>query len=278
MGHHYLPQFYLRGFANENRLWVHDRRERRSFSSQPKAVANENKLYSDELEQHLANEIEGPANEAIDRLRSRASLDERHRAALARYIVILWKRVPKGRARLHAVLPQVADSVGTDILAGLDAAAVREPALAQAAERRKQEVLDVLERYRESPPPAIWHQSLVRDTGARVDQALLGMRWRAFVSDGAEFLTGDNPVFFFEHEGIGNQQSELTVPFSSQVTLWASRVVGEGPFYLRARSPVIRQINRRVASQATRYLFSERNEPWILPFACRPGHTLSRIR
>jgi hypothetical protein len=47
MGYHYIPQFYLKGFANENVIWVHDRKDRRSFASQPKSVANETDMYPD---------------------------------------------------------------------------------------------------------------------------------------------------------------------------------------------------------------------------------------
>ena len=83
MGHHYLPQFYLRGFADGNTVWVHDRLERRSFPSQPKSIANENKLYSDEIEQHLANDVEDPAKPATEALRNSQALDSNQRSALA---------------------------------------------------------------------------------------------------------------------------------------------------------------------------------------------------
>ena len=64
MGHHFVPQFYLRGFTEGNTIWVYDRLGSCSFNSQPKTVANENKMYTEEIESWLTNEIEGHAHAA----------------------------------------------------------------------------------------------------------------------------------------------------------------------------------------------------------------------
>ena len=74
MGHHYLPQHYLLGFASGKKLWGHDLIEGRSFPTQVKSVANETEMYTEELESHLANVVEGPAQDVIDRIRNRIPL------------------------------------------------------------------------------------------------------------------------------------------------------------------------------------------------------------
>ncbi|WP_083876834.1 DUF4238 domain-containing protein [Ideonella sp. B508-1] len=277
MGHHYLPRFYLRGFTTGNTVWVHDRRERRSYPSQPKSVANENKLYSEDIEQHLANAIEDPAKSAIEALRLHQPLDEQQREALAHYVIALWKRVPEGRARVYSGVPEVADSIRQELHAELDATVAATPHLADLAEHRKAQVSEVIEKFKIEPPPEVWHQNLTRDSSPNVVAALLSMNWRVLISEGADFLTSDNPVFFFQNEGIGRPTSELSVPLSSTVVLWAHRRPAPGPLYFTARPEAVRGLNRRVVFNATRYVYSQRLEPWMLRFVCKTDHVLTRF-
>lgn len=277
MGHHYVPQFYLRGFTEGGRLWVHDREKQRSFPSQPKAVANENDLYTEELEQHLANEVEGPANGAIEAVRAKSPLNEQEREALARYTVALWKRVPEGRARVLAGVPEVAASLRAEYQADLTAAVEADPTLHDRAETTRSQLNAALDKFTLEPPPEVWHQNLTKNSSPRVVQSLLSMTWRFLCSEADQFLTCDNPVFFFGHEGIGNSSSELTLPLSSSVALWANRRPLAGPTFLVARPAAVRELNRRVAVNAARFVYSKRQEDWILPFVCKGSYSLNRI-
>ena len=44
--HHYLPQFYLRGFSREDRLWVYDRYKNEYRNQTPKNIAVERDYYT----------------------------------------------------------------------------------------------------------------------------------------------------------------------------------------------------------------------------------------
>lgn len=277
MGHHFVPQFYLRGFTEGNTIWVYDRQASCSFNSQPKTVANENKMYTEEIEGWLANEIEGPAQPAIQKVRERRALSDEDRLALARYIFVLWKRVPEGRARFAAHLPEVAESVKNELHESLSAAAATNPDLAHLAETRKEEVSSIIERYQREKPAAIWQSSLMKESSAKVVDSTLSMNWCFLCSDRLQFLTCDNPVFFFSHEGINQPTSELTVPLSSSVALWATRRPIHGSTYVSALPVAVREINRRTATNATRFVYSMRTEPWILPFVCKGDYVLNRL-
>lgn len=277
MGHHYVPQFYLRGFTEGDRLWVHDRQARRSFLSQPKAVANENSLYTDELEQHLANEVEGPAKSAIEAIRKLATPTRSEREALARYVVSLWKRVPEGRARVVANVPQVAESIRREYTQQLREAAVSAAVPGERANARQNEMNAALDKFVREPPPELWHHNLGRDSSPNVVESLLSMNWRFLFTEGAQLLTSDNPVFFFLHEGIGARSSELTLPLSSSVALWANRNTLTGPTFIEARPAAVRELNRRTAQNATRFVYSRREESWILPFVCKGAYVLNRL-
>jgi hypothetical protein len=59
MGHHYVPQKYLRGFAelgNDDAIWMYDKKLRKFTNPGIKSVAQEAGFYSEEVEQQL-NEL-----------------------------------------------------------------------------------------------------------------------------------------------------------------------------------------------------------------------------
>lgn len=278
MGNHYVPQHYLKGFTINGRLWAHDRENRRSFATQPKVVANETEMWPDDIEQFLANEIEAPAVAAIDKVRARMPLDQDDKARLARYIINLWKRVPEARRRADEQLPGVADDVQQNLHAELDVLVANGHAPSAVAEERRQQIDEIIARYRAERPNHIWQSNLAAEHQLPIVEALATMEWKFLCTDRLHYLTSDNPVFFFEHEGIGSPSSELTIPFSSSVALWATRRRSFGPEYLSARAGAVREINKRSTYNATRFVFSANNEPWILPFLCKGNWRLSRLQ
>lgn len=277
MGHHYVPQYYLRGFADNGRLWAHDRDTKRSFLSQPKAVANENEMYSDELERHLANVVEDPAKDAIADIRSLREPKAEDRKALARYIVALLKRVPEGRTRTFAEVPKVAASLRHEYQAELQAAVAADPSLQDLVNDRLAQLEAVLDKFTQNPPVDIWHSNLTNDASPDVVESLMSMNWRFLCTTQQQFITCDNPVFFFAHEGIGKPTSELTLALSSSVALWANRRPSNGPVFVRTRPAVVRELNRRMAFNASRFLYSRTNEEWIMPLHIKGDYALNRL-
>lgn len=211
MGDHYVPQYYLRGFAEDDRLWAYDREECRKFETQPKSIANETGMYGEDLEAILANEVEHPAKPAIEKVRARQRLDADDREALARYIAMLWKRVPRGRERVAEGMPEVAEDLRRRYTAAFATVAAENPSLADRAALRTKELHAALDKCLVDPSP-VWRDVLRKEhTSTNLVEALLRMNWRFLCSDRLQFLTCDNPVFFFESEGIGKPESELSI-------------------------------------------------------------------
>jgi len=278
MGHHYLPQYYLRGFEEDGCIWAHDRLECRTFPTRVRSIANENGLYSDELEAWLNTEVEQPAQPALQRLRTRQSLTPEDRLALAKYMVVMWKRVPEGRSLALQRLPNVIDEVHADLDMQLDALELREPNLTEQVARWRQKIAEVINKQRSDPAPDIWYRTIHSQSGPRVVDAILSMQWNCLYTDYAQFLTSDNPIFFFASEGVGRPTSELSFPLSSSVVLWASRATNLSGEYLQASPTAIREINRRTVYNSTRFLYFQRDEPWIVPFAAKGHWQLTRLR
>lgn len=278
MGYHYIPQLYLRGFEADEKIWAHDTTANRSFPTQVKVIANENKIWSQETERYLNENIEVPANSAITKIRDRKALSQEDKVALANYIITMWKRVPEARERVKNWVPDVATVIHEEITSELDAIALEDANLIQEVQELKERVAGVIARNIEKPPSELWHSTFESGNSPELVDATLSLNWVFLYCERPVFLTSDNPVFFFASEGIGRPTSELTFPISSTISLWATREKIESGKYLAASKNAIKEINRRTAYNSTRFIYSEKNEPWILPFATKDDWRLTRLR
>lgn len=253
MGKHYIPQFLLRGFTEEGRLFVFDKVHAEWFASQPKSIANEGDLWPDETETFVTETIENPAQHAIEQLRRRHQLTEEDRRVLAQYIAFLWKRVPANREQFLNGLPEVGESIRRDLNRTLK------------AEQRiiANKHIDKLIAER---PAALWQASIQAGFRRDVPGAIAGMQWQVFHADKPSYFASDNPVFFFRSDGIGRSTSELTLPFSSRAALVGRHASVDRPLHVSAQSFQVKEINRRTVSKATRFVFAQIQQPWMKPF------------
>lgn len=276
MGQHYVPKFYLRGFARGDRFFVFDKKLRKWFQSQPKSVANEINLWPDELEVYVTKNIEEPAKNVIEKLRNKLLVNEEERYALARYIAFLWKRVPAGRERVRCHTPLVAESVRQELHATLDAIASEDDTKAELVGRRRGEIDAYIEKIKLERPAWLWHSSLTVDSGLDLGRGIVEMNWRVLHTDEPRYLASDNPVFFFEADGVGNATSELTLALSSTAALVGTHPNQNLPLHCVATESAVREINRRTSSNTSRYVFSEHVEPWMQTFLLKGHHVLTR--
>ncbi|MEW9573163.1 DUF4238 domain-containing protein [Rhodanobacter sp. Si-c] len=277
MGNHFVPQLYLQGFTQDGKLWAHDKNTKKSFQTQPKSVANETGMYPDELESYFTEKIEQPAHDAIERIRSNSSLSSSDKLALANYLAALWKRGPAGRSRSAERLPAVASTVEKNLHKQIDDLVSIEPHLNDLAEEKKELISNIIKKNAESNSKNIWHNSLSSESTPKIINALLSMNWQFLTSKELIYLTSDNPLFFFAHEGIGPITAEVTIPFSSSIALWMNRSPKPKPLYSTATTAFVREVNRRTAYNATRFTFSSINEAWISNLSFKNHHSLNRI-
>ena len=111
-------------------------------------------------------------------------------------------------------------------------------------------------------------------------RALFGMTWRVLVSAGPQyFVTTDNPAFFFRAYGLAREESELTFPLSTTHALHGSwRAAGSDLVFLRATQRIVKEINRRLASDTERLAFYHEAAPWLLAIFSKKHPYLSIIR
>jgi hypothetical protein len=112
VGHHYVPQKYLRNFEARGQpgfIWLHDRQGGKPKLAPIAQVAQSKGFYSPETEDALAREVERPANAVIAKLIDDESISRAERFALTFYIATMLKRVPFRRRRVMEMYPTVLD-------------------------------------------------------------------------------------------------------------------------------------------------------------------------
>ena len=114
MGDHYIPQFYLKGFtetAYPDLIWVYRKGEESAFRTSIRNIAQENKFYSRDMEQYLANKVEEPANKVLRMIRKLQALTYEDKVTFSKYMMVLWKRVPEHKKWVNAKAPEIMNPV-----------------------------------------------------------------------------------------------------------------------------------------------------------------------
>jgi hypothetical protein len=268
VGNHYVPKYYLRGFSQDGRnIFVYDKSELRKFGTQIKSIANICGLYPPDLEKYLSEKIEAPANMAIEKVRNRGRLTRNEKITLSSYIAAMWKRVPEGESRVKRQAPKVIADLRRSLDGQLDEAIAKNLAKEEFIESRRTEIHKLIERLSREPASGFWHQVIRAELTPNMISAIATMTWRFLFFDSKPvFFTCDNPVFFFPEMGIGKAESELCFPISGHIMLWATRRPNLSEGYFPATMTIVKEMTRRIASCAARYIFHALEEDWILSF------------
>jgi hypothetical protein len=273
MGDHYIPQYYLKGFAGKNKIdsiWAF-RNGDPPFLTSIRKIAQEDDFYSREIEQLLANEVEGPANKVIQRIRERQSISHADKLTLAKYMMVMWKRVPENKLRIKEKAPKIINPVVERVSRELAELRELHPEKSDAIEKRYKELEEISNNKVDELLHDIWLQTISPDKTAQSIDVLSQMTWRFMIADDEYyFITSDNPLFFFRWMGIGKERSEVSFPVTKNVALWATWRADINEGYFPARSQMVKELNRRTASISTQFLYSPYPEEWINVLANKP--------
>lgn len=283
MLNHYVPRFYLKGFrcpGSENQVWVFDKEKQRFFRASVARVGAAHGFYDDDVEARLNQHVEAPGNAVLQAVRARETITPDQKARLALYIGVLMMRVPEKRRRAFEMVPGVVDETITQAYREIQALGVESGAPNELVQRRLTEVEGFRETFEKHPPQGLLEAIHSPWPSKNVVSAVFSMRWRFGVASGpSSFLTSDNPVFFFRSYGVGRAESELTFAISSELVLLGDRqgVQTAPPEYLELPESYVKEANRRVASEATRFIFYRARPAWIPVVANKVNPYLSRI-
>jgi len=204
------------------------------------------------------------------KIRKKEQIDQRDKEILSEYMAVMMKRVPKGKKRLEEMAPSISEKLYGDLSEEFSQIALAMPEKKEIAQRRIREIEIILNKYWKDPPKEIWLDNIPPERSPKVVAALNGMVWRFLVSEsGLEFLTSDNPLFFFTSIGLGKPTSEVLFPISKNIALWATWKTHLPERFIITTSQAVKEMNRRTVSNATRYLFKAKDEDWVLPFTIK---------
>ena len=206
-----------------------------------KVVAQERGFYTDAVERRLSEHFEGPAQKPLKRLAAGDRITQEDRKRLARYILCMWNRGPRMRARMDSWIPDM-----------MEMAVAGREVLPSGEERQSLE--DSLRTsIREVP------------ISQRLVLWIEAMKWRIlFTEDPNYFVTCDCPVYFFDQHYDGVRVQEILFPLSRTTTLVCAPERRREGFGLMMAAPEhLRKIRRHVVSVATRFVFSPVKEDWI---------------
>jgi len=279
---HYIPKFYLNGFAEDSAsemLYVYQRGEKESFYTQVKNVGVERGLYTDELESVLANDIESSANPILLKLRSYEPISQDEKLELSRYMFSMWLRVPKHLNWTMEKSPGIMDKNFSEVEEQLQELAKTHPDKAELVDQRIKQLHDIRENKTAEFVKGMWMQNIPVGIDRPPVQMLANMEWRFLKYDGDSqfFLTSDNPHFLFESFGIGNEKSEVTFPLAKNLVLWAKWHMNIPPGFHEARTQFVKEVNRRTISNALKYIFSPQSAEWIPILLNKKNIRLNRI-
>ena len=280
MGKHYVPQEYLRGFsadASQTIVWMFDKQSRKWKDAAIRRVAQQPGYFTEEVEARLNEMVEGPGHQALRALRSGQMLDNRMGGDLLSYIAVMMMRVPKKRRQALSFVPGTIDRVVSrtkDELIGLRSAETELRVAELLAE-----VDRIEERVREEIPEEIMDQIVSPWPSTKVLEGVHSMCWRLVtVPASSPLITSDSPAFYFSAYGIGSAESELTFPISPQLALLGSRQGPPGEVIVRSeKRPIAKEITRRIAVGAERFIFAARPYSWVEKIALRSEPDLNRI-
>lgn len=280
MGDHYIPQYYLRGFTSlvGGKIWTYEKGGPIKFQSDVKKTGHEPNYYAPEVESYLANQIEGPANNVIKNIRSKEGVTKQDKETLATYMVIMLKRVPQSKIRMKEIAPGVAQQQQEKWDQEISKLVTEHPDKTDLLKTRRAEIKKNLEKYSLNPPKDFWLSLIPPERTPNVINVLQQMTWHFLTFDEyPAFLTCDNPVFYFTWMGIGKPESEVTFPISSNIVLWATWREDIEEKYSEIKRQAIKEINRRTATNATRFVYHARDESWIPKFISKKNHNLNRL-
>jgi hypothetical protein len=284
MGHHWVRQKYLEGFevpVSTGLIWQFDK-SAGFFSKNAlpiKVVAQQPNYHSAETESLLNNLVEIPGNRAILKLRDGNAITKEERFALAFYFATMIRRVPRQRERGAELAPKVLDEVVTEVRSQIEMLAELGKLSEAIASRRLGELDAAEKKFRANLPPNVVEQIESPWPTERHVAAIYSMKWR-FVRavESSFFVTSDNPAFYFECYGVGSEKAEIAFPIAKDIAILGSHSgPSERQIVLRARPQLVKEVNRRVASAASRFVYSHKPTDWLRTIAMKEKPYLSRI-
>lgn len=271
--HHYLPKFYLNGFARDGLLWVFDRKtaQYRRQPSQDTAVIGHyyttstdsgEKDYS--IEAHLAK-MEGEAKPIIDKLDVGEKISAEERVGFAYFLALLLCRTPKHAREIEEVGDATHKLLAKEMIPTVEAAArlLRKDGKKHSITAESMFEFVHKEKF-QMKASRDYTISAMLDQSRRFFKEIALMDWLVAHADGhASFITTDSPLGYVLDDqqrrrrepvlGFASEKITKLVPLTSGTALVIGGP-GAGFGHFSVDRNQVREINLAVTIECDRFV------------------------
>ena len=290
---HYVPQAYLKEFGLPGRpgqVWVYDKQENRRYPAVVSDAAVMGNAYPQEVEAELAR-MEDAALVPLKNLREGRELNLSDREWVVRYVVTMVVRGPAERERNSIILSKRGESLSDRLHAvggegterslaqwelirdtglGTERRDLLSELQAKAQEGKDLAVVldNALSASRDETHRNSGFSKLTRTVhpSEGMAEALRLMEWNVLRTDSDNcYITSDNPVCI--KRGPRTIDREVVFPLSSYAALCCRPGEQGLLMFSEVNIEVVTEINRTIANNAHRFIYSNTNAQWIEEFA-----------
>ncbi len=213
--HHYLPEFYLKGFSRDKALFVYDRELNEYREQMPRDTAVMSHYYTlkddkgnknVEIEKFLSR-IEGNAKPIIEKLEKDESISEENKKLLSIFISFLMNRVPDFEKSENKMLEKIAEMTSNIIFQDEERAkSVIDKHERDTGKKMNISPKELVDFHRNVPHKYIINRNmslrLMFEASFKIAHYFKQMNWMLYhASSITSFITTDNPFVLLPPAG-----------------------------------------------------------------------------
>lgn len=275
--HHYIPQFFLKNFSDNNKdLWIFDRVKKEYRNQSTRKIASENKFYTyiskgrEENLERVFSQVEGLAKPILNKITNKEKITPQEKADFSMFLATLRVRIPdfkkwteEGAEKMYKKRNKITFS-NRSYVEGL---------IKKSGKKlNKKEIDDLMsfatdeERYGVKFPPNYWIKIMLR-MSLDVTDLFIDKDWEIYhFKKKYALITSDNPVVLvppknphpFYGYGLATPGTRVVVSVAPNTCL----VMGElnkNPTVVGTESDnknLTKWISRITAANSDRFVFS----------------------
>jgi len=284
---HYIPQFYLREFADpetpngyEPYVWVYEHESKRWKKKSPKNIASKLDFYSfidqegkrrDEIEKEGLSNIAGKTALIYrNKICTRQCLTIQERATIAEFVATMMTRVPKFHNLIDASMSEITTRIMEMYKARPDAAKKFKEEYERDIGKKLPEEFDESwldpSRYKINTTKSFLLKTMV--SLSEIAKIIFKMNWTFLhTNEDAWFITSDNPFSMRNSKsnspwygyGLMSQDIEVAIPLSRQICLLAIWKKGLWP-HIDVPQLVVEELNHDRIEASDKFIISPQND------------------
>lgn len=299
--HHYLPRFYLDGFAKDGLVSIFDREKDEIRRQQPKDTTVIGHFYTmeDDLGRRryeveaMLSEYEGKAASVIKKLATKQEIDSEERTDFAIFVALAAMRTPDMVDSIKSMNADLISHIAKRMYADVDTVAAQLAGDEENAEKSADELLleaQIMVELAQNNGLTVttdqkWAIATAIKTSLNVGPVLAGRDWLVVHtdSDKKSFVTTDAPVLLttvsprennFWGIGFGNADALVIFPLTSSCILIMHGDSGDFK-HLECDREYVRKVNIGLAEHCQRFVIG-RDESLVASLSSHLGLAKSK--